>query len=324
MVGDGAPVLVRRALERAGLDPATPGALDRFMQIYGRRLLESHRPVSGCAESLALCVQRGPLAVLTNKPLGPSIGILEALGLRGFFSRIIGGDSEYGRKPDPAGLRALMALRRRPIVWWVIRRPMRRRRGRRLSVRLRALRFRCREVWRVAALHPVRGGSRPRPRRLLVDSTSIDEQLRRGARADRHARVVAAFEAHAVRHFVARLDLDGLTGLEVMALEEPQEGRILIGDARHGDARVQRAGQQRIERPLRKLALGGRNGIAVGIHFGMSQHVVDALHQPIRHDVLQLLRIVVDFVPAHAHHLHQEQLHQAMAPQHARGELFAG
>jgi phosphoglycolate phosphatase len=50
------------------------------------------------------------LAVLTNKPLGPSIGILEALGMRGFFSRIIGGDSEYGKKPEPAGLLALQAL----------------------------------------------------------------------------------------------------------------------------------------------------------------------------------------------------------------------
>jgi phosphoglycolate phosphatase len=50
------------------------------------------------------------MAVLTNKPLGPSIGILEALGLRGFFSRVIGGDSSYGRKPDPAGLLSLQSL----------------------------------------------------------------------------------------------------------------------------------------------------------------------------------------------------------------------
>lgn len=110
MVGDGAAVLVRRALERSGLDPATAGALDRFMQMYGRRLLNHTAPYPGVRESLALCVRRGPLAVLTNKPLGPSIGLLEALGLRGFFSRIIGGDGEYGRKPDPAGLRALMTL----------------------------------------------------------------------------------------------------------------------------------------------------------------------------------------------------------------------
>ena len=110
MVGDGAAILVRRALERSGLDPSTPGALERYMQIYGRLQLDHTVAYPGIRESLALAVQRGPLAVLTNKPLGPSIGILEALGLRGFFSRIIGGDSEYGRKPDPAGLRALMTL----------------------------------------------------------------------------------------------------------------------------------------------------------------------------------------------------------------------
>ena len=67
-------------------------------------------PYDGVVESLAMIARYGPLAVLTNKPLGPSIGILEALGLRGFFARIIGGDSEYGRKPDPAGLLALQSL----------------------------------------------------------------------------------------------------------------------------------------------------------------------------------------------------------------------
>ena len=67
-------------------------------------------PYDGIVETLAMGMRRGPLAVLTNKPLGPSIGILEALGLRGFFSRIIGGDGEYGRKPDPAGLLALQSL----------------------------------------------------------------------------------------------------------------------------------------------------------------------------------------------------------------------
>ncbi|HEX6164723.1 MAG TPA: HAD-IA family hydrolase [Vicinamibacterales bacterium] len=110
MVGDGAPILVRRALKQAGLDPKPDEALARFLKIYDRRLLDHTTPYDGMAESLALALRLGPLAVLTNKPLGPSIGILEALGLRGFFSRIIGGDSEYGRKPDPAGLVALQAL----------------------------------------------------------------------------------------------------------------------------------------------------------------------------------------------------------------------
>jgi phosphoglycolate phosphatase len=110
MVGEGAPVLVRRALKEAGLKPEPREALARFLQIYDRRLMNHTVPYEGIAESLALAVRRGPLAVLTNKPLGPSIGLLEALGLRGFFSRIIGGDSEFGRKPDPAGLLSLQAL----------------------------------------------------------------------------------------------------------------------------------------------------------------------------------------------------------------------
>jgi phosphoglycolate phosphatase len=110
MVGEGAPILVRRALARAGLSAAPDTALAQFRQIYDRRCLDHTLAYPGIAESLALAVRRGPLAVLTNKPLGPSIGILEQLGLRGFFSRVIGGDSEYGRKPDPTGLLALRAL----------------------------------------------------------------------------------------------------------------------------------------------------------------------------------------------------------------------
>jgi phosphoglycolate phosphatase len=118
MVGDGAPMLVRRALRQAGVRPSAEDALARYLEIYDRRLMNHTVPYDGVAESLALAVRRGPLAVLTNKPLGPSIGILEALGLRGFFSRIIGGDSDYGRKPDPAGLLALRALA--PGEWIVM------------------------------------------------------------------------------------------------------------------------------------------------------------------------------------------------------------
>ena len=93
--------------------------------------------------------------MLTNKPLGPSIGILEALGLRGFFSRIIGGDSEYGRKPDPAGLLALQALAPgEPLVMvgdspadWKAAEAAQR------AVRVRALRIRRGEVRDDAAGH---------------------------------------------------------------------------------------------------------------------------------------------------------------------------
>ena len=109
MVGDGAALLVERALAHAGLDPGMPGALDRFLAIYDRRLLEHTRPYDGMSEVLALLTRFGPLAVLTNKPRGASNAILEGLGLRGFFAEVIGGDGPFPRKPDPAGLRALLA-----------------------------------------------------------------------------------------------------------------------------------------------------------------------------------------------------------------------
>jgi phosphoglycolate phosphatase len=109
MVGEGAAMLVRRALERSSLDPATPGALPRFLEIYDRRLLDHTVAYPGMREGLSLAVRRGPLAVLTNKPVAPTVRILDALGLRGFFNQVIGGDGLYPRKPDPAGLLALMA-----------------------------------------------------------------------------------------------------------------------------------------------------------------------------------------------------------------------
>jgi len=116
MVGDGAATLVARALERAGLPPDTPGALDRFLAIYDRRLLDHTRPYEGMVEVLGLLIARGPLAVLTNKPVAPAERLLEQLGLRGFFSAVMGGDGPHPRKPDPSGLRALMALDARPSV----------------------------------------------------------------------------------------------------------------------------------------------------------------------------------------------------------------
>ena len=109
MVGDGAAALVKRALTRASLDPDTPDALDRFLAIYDRRLLGHTVAYPGIREALAQSMHLGPMAVLTNKPLGPSLRLLEGLGLRGFFADVIGGDGVYPRKPDPAGLRALMS-----------------------------------------------------------------------------------------------------------------------------------------------------------------------------------------------------------------------
>src|SRR5688500_16141382 len=107
MVGDGASLLVRRALAAGGVDPETPGALTRFLDIYDRRLLETTVAYTGVEEALLMASRRGRLAVLTNKPQQPSERILEALGLRRYFDAVIGGDGPHGRKPDPTGLNAI-------------------------------------------------------------------------------------------------------------------------------------------------------------------------------------------------------------------------
>jgi phosphoglycolate phosphatase len=110
MVGEGAAVLVRRALSAAGLDPDTPGALDRFLAHYNQRLTTHTVPYPGTSETLSALEADGyVLAVLTNKPAGPTGEILDRLGLARFFSQIVGGDTAMGRKPDPAGLLSIAA-----------------------------------------------------------------------------------------------------------------------------------------------------------------------------------------------------------------------
>jgi phosphoglycolate phosphatase len=105
MVGEGAGVLVRRALRAASLSKVPVGALERFLELYDERLLDDTRPYGGTAETLELVAARGlPMAVLTNKPGRATERVLEGLGLRRYFQDVIGGDAPFGRKPDPGGL----------------------------------------------------------------------------------------------------------------------------------------------------------------------------------------------------------------------------
>jgi phosphoglycolate phosphatase len=107
MVGEGAAVLVRRALTASALDPETPGALDRFLAHYNAHLLDETRPYPGMVETLQALADRMPLAVLTNKPGYATDRILEGLGIRQYFRATLGGDTTFGRKPAPAGLEHL-------------------------------------------------------------------------------------------------------------------------------------------------------------------------------------------------------------------------
>ena len=107
MIGEGAKVLVRRALAAAGV-PENGEAIDRFLDIYDSRLLNHTRPYAGITDVLRAARQHARLAVLTNKPLEPSEKVLAGLGMRELFDDVIGSGGAYPRKPDPAALLALM------------------------------------------------------------------------------------------------------------------------------------------------------------------------------------------------------------------------
>jgi phosphoglycolate phosphatase len=110
MVGEGAPLLVKRALRGAGLGSKDVGpALRRFLELYGERLLVHTRPYPGTSDALKALAAQGPLAILTNKPQRPTEDILAGLGLSTFFRWAIGGDTALPRKPDPGGLLHLIA-----------------------------------------------------------------------------------------------------------------------------------------------------------------------------------------------------------------------
>src|SRR5579863_3093660 len=111
-VGDGAPMLVRRALG----DPRNEGlikeGLEHFLGYYRVHKLDHTHLYDGIKEMLAAVRQTNgisrQMAVLSNKPVIPSRAIVEALGLAEFFIHVYGGNSFETKKPDPLGVRTLL------------------------------------------------------------------------------------------------------------------------------------------------------------------------------------------------------------------------
>jgi phosphoglycolate phosphatase len=112
-IGDGAPMLVRRSLGDPDDENFVQDALLYFMAWYREHKLDTTYVYEGIRESLdAIRKSRNSeplkMAVLSNKPVGPSRAIVEALGLGAYFFQIYGGNSFHTKKPDPAGVQALL------------------------------------------------------------------------------------------------------------------------------------------------------------------------------------------------------------------------
>jgi phosphoglycolate phosphatase len=113
-IGDGASMLVRRALGDPDDEPFVQQALEFFLDYYRVHKLDNTYIYDGVMTSLHRLRDAWPhgqppaMAVLTNKPVGASRGICEALALSPFFFQIYGGNSFHTKKPDPHGLQTLM------------------------------------------------------------------------------------------------------------------------------------------------------------------------------------------------------------------------
>ena len=110
MVGDGAARLVSRAFRASGVE-LPHDALERYLAFYDERLLNHTRPYHGMPAVLEALRRRASLAVLTNKPIASTRRILDGLDLARFFppDAVLGGDGPFPRKPEPDGLRHLIA-----------------------------------------------------------------------------------------------------------------------------------------------------------------------------------------------------------------------
>ena len=111
-VGDGAPMLVRRALG----DPRDEGmikeGLEHFLGYYRVHKLDHTHVYDGIKEMLDVIRNSNGIprrmAVLSNKPVIPSRAIVEALGLAEFFTHVYGGNSFSTKKPDPKGAQTIL------------------------------------------------------------------------------------------------------------------------------------------------------------------------------------------------------------------------
>ncbi len=108
-VGNGAPVLIRRAMGEQASEAELQEALEFFLEYYRDHDLDFTVLYPGVKESLDRLLAAGKqMAVLTNKPVRMSRSIVEGLGVAGHFLHVFGGNSFEFKKPHPIGIETLM------------------------------------------------------------------------------------------------------------------------------------------------------------------------------------------------------------------------
>jgi phosphoglycolate phosphatase len=106
-VGNGAPMLVRRALGEGATDAECDKGLAHFLTYYREHMLDNTVTYPGVREGLEQLKGKA-MAVLTNKPVRFSEEILNGLGLARYFQFVYGGNSFERKKPDPMGVEIIL------------------------------------------------------------------------------------------------------------------------------------------------------------------------------------------------------------------------
>lgn len=107
-VGNGAPVLVRKALGPDASDEQVAHSLKYFIDYYRDHAMDNTKFYPGVREALdRLHAGGAQLAILTNKPVRISESIMNALGVASMLFRVYGGNSFEHKKPNPIGIDTL-------------------------------------------------------------------------------------------------------------------------------------------------------------------------------------------------------------------------
>jgi len=102
-IGDGALMLIRRALGPKATEVNVQAGLQMFLSFYRAHMLDYTTLYPGVRETLDRLTDC-KLAVLTNKPVHFSCAMLAGLGIYKHFAAVYGGNSFDHKKPDPVGV----------------------------------------------------------------------------------------------------------------------------------------------------------------------------------------------------------------------------
>jgi phosphoglycolate phosphatase len=109
-VGNGAPVLIRKALGPEASDAEVKHALQFFLDYYRDHAVDATELYPGVRAALDRLHAAGmQLAILTNKPVRISEAIMKHFALDSMLFRVYGGNSFAQKKPNPVGIDTLRA-----------------------------------------------------------------------------------------------------------------------------------------------------------------------------------------------------------------------